>query len=117
VNESNREYFRLTYPRSGRPQFVVRRKSYDVAEVSEYGLRVTLPPEECDVWALETTVCGRVQFSDGGTYDVLGEVIRHDDSSGDIQCIIRLSDGIPYSRIVAEQRFMLQVFPSSRRAK
>ena len=117
VNESNREYFRLTYPRSGRPQFVVRGKSYDVAEVSEFGMRVTLPPAECNDWAVETAVCGRVQFSDGGTFDVVGEVVRHDESSGDLHCVIRLSDGIPYPRIVAEQRFMLQVFSTSRKAK
>jgi hypothetical protein len=117
VNESNREFFRLTYPRSGRPKFVVRGKSYDVAEVSEHGLRVTLPQAEREDWAVETTVCGRVQFSDDGAFDVLGEVVRHDDGSGDLQCVIRLSDGIPYARIVAEQRFMLQVFPASKKTK
>jgi hypothetical protein len=117
VNQSNRDFFRLNYPRNGRRKLVVRGQLYDVAKVSEYGLRVTLPQTELEDWAVEMTVCGRVEFSDGGTFDVVGQIVRHDDKNGENQCAIRLSDGIPYARIVAEQRFMLQVFPASRKPK
>ena len=117
MTESNRQFFRLSYPRSGRPGFILDGKSYEVAEVSEYGLRVALPSTEADEWSIESTVCGRVCFSDGGTFDVVGEIVRFEDVGNELHCALHLSEGIPYARIVAEQRFMLQVFPAAKKRK
>jgi hypothetical protein len=117
VSESNRQFFRLSYPRNGRPRFIVQGKSYEVAEVSEHGLRVTLPQAEIEGWPVDSSICGRVCFSDGGSFDVIGEIVRHDSSNDETQCVLRLWEGIPYARIIAEQRFMLQIFPSAKKPK
>lgn len=115
VTESNREFYRLTYPRSGRPELVIKGKSYAVAEISEHGMRVQLQQEDMDTWPIGEAVHGKVIFSDGGSFNIVGLIVRHADLNGELQCAASLSEGIPYARMVAEQRFMMQIFPATQK--
>ena len=115
MTESNREFYRLTYPLSGRPELVVEGKTFPVVDISEGGMRLQVQQAEMQSWPVGEAVCGHVRFSDGESFQVAGEIVRHSDISGVFHCAVSLSKGIPYARMLAEQRFMMQIFPASKK--
>ncbi|MCP4510493.1 MAG: PilZ domain-containing protein [Fuerstiella sp.] len=117
MSESKRQFYRLTYPRSGRPVLTVQGRTFAVAEISEHGMRVLLQEADIDAWPIGETVCGQMIFSDGDSFAVVGEIVRHADTGAELQCALSLSEGIPYARMVAEQRFMMQIFPAAHKSK
>ncbi len=117
VTESKRQFYRLTYPHSGRPELLVAGKTFPVVDISECGMRLQVQQNDIQTLPVGETVCGQVRFTDGESFEIAGAIIRHADVSGELQCAVFLSKGIPYSRMVAEQRFMLQIFPAAKRFK
>ncbi|MEO2017681.1 MAG: PilZ domain-containing protein [Fuerstiella sp.] len=117
MSESKREFYRLTYPCSGRPELTVQGQTFAVAKIFEHGMRVQLQKADIDAWPIGETVCGQVMFSDGGSFDVVGVIVRHADTGSGVQCALSLSEGVPYARMVAEQRFMMQIFPAAQKSK
>ena len=115
VTEQNRQFFRLTYPRTGCPELVVNGRAFAIVEISENGVRVKLPQTVIEAWPIEGTVGGQVRFSDGETFKVVGVIVRHETIDDEVQCVVSLSEGIPYARMVAEQRFRMQIFSTSPR--
>ena len=98
---SRREVSRIVYPLEERPTFEIGRFIYDVIDCSERGVRYVTKDRR--VPELGTPLGGTLQFRRGADVDVTGEVIR---TSEGIVVLILDAPGIPFSDILAEQRYL-----------
>lgn len=101
-----RAYYRLPYPEPERPTMWVGNHRYSVVEISEAGARLLLAGGA----ALPQSgpVAGCVQFHDGELVAVEGSVRRVEDT----QVVVQLAVGIGLPRMIAEQRRLLQLYPT-----
>jgi hypothetical protein len=108
TTDNKRNSYRVVYPKTERPSFIVNGASAPVLDCSESGLRVEVPaghryPRMGDL------VSGHVRMRDGREIAVEGEVVRLRDQ----EVGLRLArPGIPLAVIFAEQRFLLARYPS-----
>src|SRR5262245_60689077 len=98
---SRRALYRVVYPMSERPVFEVGRFRYEVIDCSELGIRYEVKDRR--VPALGTPIGGVVVFRRGGSVEITGEVIRT--RAGTVALALD-SPGVPFSEILAEQRYL-----------
>lgn len=103
MSEQRRRHFRLRYPIPIRPPIEIDGNVFSVVDVSEGGLRLhgvsSAYPEE------GKQVTGEIEFQDGAKVEIIGHVLRTTDQ-GD--CVLELERGVPQSRMMDEQRRMIQ---------
>lgn len=101
-----RKFFRVAYPPELMPTFRGDGTEFLVTEVSEGGLRI-----RCDNrfrFRMGTEISGEIVFLDGGIVAISGIILRGD---GD-DFVVALIEGVPFRRIVLEQRNLLRWCPS-----
>jgi hypothetical protein len=98
---SRRALYRIIYPLIERPAFEVGRFVYEIIDCSERGLRYEVKDRR--VPALGTPLGGTLQFRRGGSVEVTGEVIRT--RAGTVALALD-APGVPFSEILAEQRYL-----------
>lgn len=103
---SRREYFRVVYPISARPQFEAGNANFAVIDCSETGLNCGLVPGG-DVPSVGTAFDGVIYFKSGEETSVAGEVVRSD---GQTIGVALKRKAIPFAVILNEQRFLRQRF-------
>jgi hypothetical protein len=84
-----------------RPLFEIGRKTYEVPQCSELGLRYEVPDHRYP--ALGGEVGGVILFRRGARVEVAGEVTRAHD--GEVVLFLRLR-GIPFSEMLLEQQYL-----------
>ena len=110
-----RKYYRLKYPVAERPIIRSGDQDYEISEISEGGARIVVagagPFEPGEPFS------GTVLFADGEEVEIRGIVLRHDTD----EIAVRLSIGISFKRMVAEQAQLKQrltwVFDSDSESK
>jgi len=100
--DSRRAVYRITYPLSERPEFVIGRREHAVVDCSERGLRFEVSGAQAP--ALNSLLEGIVRFRRGEQVRVTGTVLRCDGSTA---VIVLQGPGIAFSHIIAEQRYLL----------
>lgn len=76
-----------------------------MVDISERGIKfVCLRKEPLQP---QSIVRGEILFDDGESYEIIGEVIRYQND----MVALYLNEGIPYNKIVAEQRRLRQKYP------
>lgn len=106
--EHSRRHYRIVYPAPVRPRFHTANGSYPVLDLSEGGLRYTLPEPRGSAPTVArpdpgTEVVGHVAFCHGASIPVRGRVVRVEG----VQVALQLEAGVPYKVILEEQRYLL----------
>jgi hypothetical protein len=100
-----RNFYRVNYPPAARPAIIIGGKAYDVLNLSEKGLKYAHPggdrPEP------GKPLAGTVVFADQEKIHVDGSVLRIIGT----EIVVTLERGIPFARIIAEQRRFLKTPP------
>jgi hypothetical protein len=105
VNELNRRrHFRLRYPPGAGPVLVIGTAAFPVVELSERGLQFT---EGSRALLLGERLTGALRFAEGSELAVEGVVAR---ITGP-RTVLRLVRGVSLSRMLAEQRRILNDYP------
>jgi len=102
--EHPREYYRIPYPLSARPELFIAGQAYPVIDLSEGGLRYHLG--EAPEPDLNSTVKGVIKFKRGEAAGVRGRVIRVQDS----HVALALEVSLPFKIILDEQRYLRDNF-------
>lgn len=103
--ENRREHYRIIYPLTCRPKLRIVRKEYDVVDISESGVKflhnrgAKLTPG--------SKIEAEITFDDGSSLDIHGEILRINDNI----LILKLHRGIPFWKIVDEQRYVKNKYP------
>ena len=101
-DSDQRKYFRLRYPVTERPIIRSGDRDFEVAEISEGGVRIIV------TGGMEFEpggqFSGSILFADGEILDIRGLMLR----SMDGEIVVRLSQGISFKRMVAEQALLKQ---------
>jgi hypothetical protein len=100
-----RNFYRLNYPPSARPALLIGGKSYELLNISEKGLKYAHPGS--DLPAAGSPLTGTIVFADKEKLEVEGSVLR----SIGTEIVVTLDPGIPFARIIAEQRRFLKTPP------
>jgi len=104
-NEKQREYFRLKYPVSYRPAFMMDIDSYEIVDVSEYGVKVKI---DLDLsFMVDEHFMAYIVFRDGRVFDLSGKVVRIDQGYAGLE----LSTPLPYKLIRSEALHIIKNFP------
>lgn len=102
ASPSRRALYRITYPMTERPTFRLGRHAYEVVDCSERGLRYQVQHRRLP--SLGMPLGGTIEFKREGAFvEIAGEVIR---TRGDIVVLSLDAPGIPFSHILAEQRYL-----------
>lgn len=102
-SSSRRALYRVAYPIAERPTFRIGRYVYQVVDCSERGLRYEVTNRRLP--SLGTPLGGILEFRrEGASIEIAGEVIR---TRGEIVVLSLDAPGIPFSHIIAEQRYLL----------
>lgn len=106
MSEQRRAHFRLPYPAAERPQLESSSGPCQVLEIAEGGIRIVVSRG----WHMQLGEAfeGVIHFRDQGVETVVGEVLRLDES----QAVIQLTKGISLHRVMAEQSYIQQHYPS-----
>ncbi len=106
VGSDQRAYFRLRYPTNERPHLRAFGGSTEATEISERGLRMMVTGIPIAFLVLGAMIKATVTFADNETMNVEGIVYRFDKH----EVIITLTKPIPTSRIMKEQRYLVQKY-------
>ena len=99
--ENQREYYRLSYPDSRRPSLVMDVENYEIADVSEYGMKVKIdndPP-----FMVADSIIATIAFPYGKEFDLSGEIVRIDEDCAGL----KLETPLPLSVIREESLFLM----------
>ena len=100
-----RNYFRIKFPITQRPCFVVNGAQFEVVELAETGARIIANGarqfDSTDEFA------ATIQFRDGAAAQVTARLHRRVAN----EAVLRFSPNLPYSIIAAQQRRLLKLFP------
>ncbi|SMF80015.1 PilZ domain-containing protein [Pseudobacteriovorax antillogorgiicola] len=100
--KEQRRYFRIEYPLSHRPEFVHKIGKFPIFDLSEGGLSFQVAPEYT---FMETEkVTAEVRLVSGVSHTIKGRVIRVIGR----KIIIEFIDPVPLSKIMEEERFLVQ---------
>jgi len=108
--KERRVYYRIGHPYADMPKLMVWGDEYQVIDVSEEGVNF-----RCDEYSgvkPGQTISATITFHDGESFDLEGKIFRIKDN----EIVIKLSKGIPYKRIVQEQRYLIRKYPQPRQA-
>jgi PilZ domain len=102
ANSNQRDFFRIDFPLSERPELVIDDRAFAVIDCSESGLRYAVPDGES---APETgsTVHGVIRFRRGDPVEVAGVIARVYGRSAAVRF---LGTDIPFSTILREQQHL-----------
>ena len=105
MSDERREFFRIRYPSVERPNIDIDDNRYDVAELSEGGLRVL--GEFSD---LESTqpVKARLHLLSGEAVNVTASFSRIDEG----EAVFDQLEGISFGEMMNEQRYLIRKYPS-----
>ena len=101
-----RAYYRLRYPSSMRPRVRIDSVEYEVAELSERGMRI-ICGSNFDMKP-ETPIRGEMRFSDEQTSEIVGAMMRREKD----EVVFSVSSGVSYKRMLEEQLHIVHKFPS-----
>jgi PilZ domain len=101
-NEKQREYFRLKFPVSYRPSFLMGPDSYKIVDVSEYGMKLKL--NQFPVFTVKDNVRGAISFLDGAKCNLSGQVVRIEPGFAGLH----LSTQIPPDLIKTEALYIIE---------
>jgi hypothetical protein len=104
-NREKRRYYRLEYPAAERPTVRYKGRDYRVSEASEGGVKILLD-RRCAV-RVGQFFAGVIRFKDGGIVPIVGVVLRFDQR----EMVVKLTIGISFNRMIAEQRRIRQKYP------
>ena len=106
MSGQQRDHFRINYPEGARPTIIIAGQELTIIDLSEAGVKfaIGLTPRP----AKGQTMMGIVRFRDGTKIRVEGTVVRS--SAEDRTCILNLSKGIPLSKMMEEQRYIIRNF-------
>lgn len=102
--ENTRQFYRVEYPETESPVLHAAGYELHAINVSEKGGKFLNKGEKqlnCG-----DRVLGKITFSDGKSLPVEGEVLKVFDK----EVVICFSKGLPYSRIIKEQRLLMNKF-------
>lgn len=103
MTDQKRAHFRLQYPVASRPKITLRNETLEIIDISEMGVRFGVA--KASSWrGLTEVMQATITFTDGEKVAVLGKVLR---VTAD-QVVLQLTRGIPYAKIMSEQRRILQ---------
>ncbi|NRA63841.1 MAG: PilZ domain-containing protein [Pseudobacteriovorax sp.] len=107
-----RSFFRLEYPESVRPKIFVDDGMYTVINLSEEGVKFVRPGRNPEHLAEPSpkVLTGKILFQNDEVWDVKGHVLRVEDQT----VVLKLSQGLSFGKIMAEQRFLLKRFGNLR---
>lgn len=94
-----REFPRIRHRLNRRPRFVYQKEELEVLDISERGLRIE---NKADI-TLQEWVRGTLLFSDDGTLDINGLIVRKDAHTVSLQLITT----IPADMLARERRYHL----------
>ena len=107
-----RNYFRLEYPTEVRPQIYIEDAVYPVINLCEGGVKFSRLRGSNDLLELgDNNLKARIIFHDAAESTVVGQIIRSDRDS----IVLKLSEGVSFQKIMAEQRFLLNKYGTLRR--
>lgn len=101
--EQKRAHFRIVYPVGSRPKITLRNQTFDVVDLSEMGVRFAT--RDAKSWrSIVDVIQASILFADNEKVAVIGKVLRTTDD----QVILQLTKGVPFAKVMAEQRRILQ---------
>ena len=105
--ERYRNFFRIEYPFEIRPIFSCQGENHEVFNVSEQGIKFAITTKNSSL-KVGNQIKGTVKFINPedalNVCEVSGMILRKD--SG--ECAIQLKDGIPWKKILTEQRYLIK---------
>jgi PilZ domain len=104
-DQKQREYYRLAYPGSYRPSFMIDIDNYEIEDVSEYGVKVKV--NEDPAFMVDDNFMATIAFPDGKEFDLSGQVVRIDHGFAGLQ----LNTPLPLSLIRSESLYIINNFP------
>ncbi len=107
---NERKQYRVRFPFAERPSLLVGETTYPVLDFSEGGLCVGILAPSL---SLDEKVAGVVRFHDGEEFAVAGRVVRvGPDNAG----LVLDKQGIPFRKVIDEQRRLLAIYPQLRQS-
>jgi hypothetical protein len=106
MGRDQRAYFRLRYPANERPRLRAPGGSTEATEISERGLRMVVSGIPITSLVLGAVIKATVTFADHEAIDIEGIVYRFDKH----EVILTLTKPLPMSRIMKEQRYLVQKY-------
>ena len=105
MSDERREFFRIRYPSVERPQMEVDDDRFDVAELSEGGLRVLGDFDELESGhQIEATL----RLLCGSSLPVTASFSRIEDG----EAVFDNLQGVSFAEIMNEQRYLIRKYPS-----
>lgn len=102
MKEQRREFFRLEYPSRYRPEIISQDNSFDVLNVSEYGVK--FKTDKVNGFDVGKQLAAQIRFNDDETIECNGEIIRLTESD----VTVNLSTPIPLQKIRSQHLFLIQ---------
>ena len=99
--EQKREYFRVEFPQSYRPSLEMDVDHYEIADVSEFGIRFNAGGDNS--FTINDLIIGTIVFPDGKDFELSGQVTRIDDGYVSLE----LAEPLPLSKIRAEHLYLI----------
>ncbi len=91
-----REYHRLAFPSSYRPSLMIDVDSYEIEDVSEYGMKIHI--SEDPAFMVDDNIMAIIAFPDGKEFDLSGQVVRIDEGFAGL----KLETPLPLTVILSE---------------
>ena len=101
MTQQRREYFRINYPITERPSLITRDRTFEVIDVSEYGVRFKIPADS--PFLVGEEIRADIRFPDDEIYICNGQINRHTDRDA----VILLGTPIPLQKIRSEQTSLI----------
>ncbi len=105
-----RNHFRIEYPKEVRPKIEIGDQVFEVINLCEGGVKFSLVKSSPKMDE-KKPILGKIVFYDSEEKNVIGTIIRSDKSS----IVLKFTEGIPYQKIMNEQRFILKKFGGLKR--
>ncbi len=104
--DQKREYFRVEFNRTYHPSLELDVDSYEVRDVSEYGIRFDVMGD--NPFMTDELVVASIIFPDNKKYELSGQIVRIDGSS----ISLKLDAPLPLDKIRAEHLHLIRNFAS-----
>jgi len=111
-DKKSRDYFRVEYPPDVQPVLQLEDGSFPVINLCEGGVKFAFNTKGYDLKTLqERTFNATIVFHNHDRSQIIGTVIRADKG----YIVLKLSQGVSFQKIMAEQRFLLNKYGTLRR--
>ncbi len=102
--EQKREYFRVEFPRSYSPSLEFDADTYEIQDVSEYGIRFRVSGD--NPFMNDELVVANIIFPDNEKYELSGQIVRIDNGYVSMQ----LASPLPLSKIREEHLHLIHKY-------